>query len=195
MSNLLLLAPLLEKISKGDFFKVIFEWFFRVLAAVTAVSVIWTSWQVWSNIPSGSMTAKVFFGVLLTQIFIIAAGFVMINIFWIRAGSVKALPAVKVYPLSPVIAVCMRAFGEAAAVIYVISGLAMGLMIFIMGPQAALFIQLALPGIPGISGLASSGIVMIFAGFVSGFLVLAFSYYISELMLALTDIARNTKKK
>jgi hypothetical protein len=189
IDRFLLLHPLLVRISDGKFFRTVFFWLFRALACFTVLTVLWASWKLWSNLPSGA-PIKFFAAALLAEVFLLATGYAVFNILWIRAENIIKLPATRDYSVTPIMVISVKASGEIWAVASILFGCAFSLTSWIAGPRlmSALPISSFLPGVSG------GGIVALISGVVLGFVVLATSYFSAELMGALVDIARNTKK-
>ncbi len=75
--------------------------------------------------------------------------------------------------------------------LYVLLGLAIGLSSLVVDAQ---MLPISLPGLTG-GGLGMPSGLAIISGTIIGFLVLANSYLVAEMVGALVDIARNTKKR
>jgi len=191
LEKLLLLKPLLDKISDGGMFKIMFIWFFRVIAALLAIGILYASWQLWSKM-SNQLPAKYFIGALLLEVFIVIMGYTAINIVLIRANTIRDLPNARDYLVTPIVVVCWKMFGEILGSMYILLGLAIGIISFVAGENMMQFLPFSLPGF---GGGTSSGLFVIILGAVFGFLTIFIMYFLAEAIGALVDIARNTQKR
>lgn len=194
MDKFLILKPFLRKIADGKFFKTIFSWAFRINACFIVLAALFASWKLWAQL-SANLPAKYFIGALLAEIFLVAIGFIVFNILWIRSNDIQNLPSVKDYSVTPIMVISIKATGEIWASLSILFGLAMTLTTWISGPEIMRMIPFTIP-LPGISGSGqgASSILPLISGAILGFGLLATSYFIAEMLGALVDIARNTKK-
>lgn len=189
MDKILVLRPILLKISDGRFFKTVFFWLFRSLACLNVLAILWSSWKLWGNLPSGG-AVELFIGALLAQVILIAIGFVVFNILWLRAEDTQKLPRVKDYSVTPIVVIAIKALGEILASLSILFGIALSLTTFIAGPRIMNSLPFTFP-LPG----AGSPALTLVSGIISGFVLLACFYFIAETVGAVVDIARNTKKR
>jgi len=189
INKFLLLQPVLEKITDGGMFRFLFAWFFRALGLLALLSTLYASWEMWGNINS-NMPVKYFIGGVILQIFIAGIGYVIFNIFFIRANDIDDLPSTKDYSITPIITIFWRTMGEILAAMYVVVGLALGVATFVIGGNVGNLLPFSLPGLS--SGGGSSGLVIMIAGGFFAVLILFFFYYIAELASAVVDTARYT---
>ncbi len=188
IDRLIILHPLLERISDGKFFTLIFSWLMRILACVTLIVFLWGSFKLWSNL-SGA-TGQIFIGALVAEVFMAAIVYAVFNILWIRAYDVQKLPLAKDYSVTPIVTILIKTSGEIMATLVIFYGLAISITLWIAGPGIMRMIPFSIP-LPGLSGGGAGAMVY---GIIAGFLILAVSYFIAETFGALVDIARNTKK-
>ncbi len=190
MNKILVLRPILLRISDGRFFITVFFWLFRGLACLNVLAILWSSWKLWSNLPSGA-PIELFIGTLLAEVFLIGIGFIVFNVLWLRADDTMKLPRAKDYSVTPIVVIAIKASGEIIASLSILFGIALSLTTFVAGSSSVMSsIPFTFP-LPG----AGSPVLSLISGIVSGFLALAVFYFIAETVGAVVDIARNTKKR
>lgn len=189
IERILILKPVLGKISNGQLLTGLLEWFLRIAAAATALFTLWASWKLWSNI-SGRSSFDIFISALIIQIFIIIVGFVVVNILLIRSLDLGRLPPSRNYFITPIVCIFIRMLGEIYFTIIFAFSLAIGLATFLGTAQAAYLLPMPMPSLGG----ATSGLTMIAFGSIYAFGALCGSYFLAEMSGALVDIARNTSK-
>ncbi len=186
VDNVILLHPLLKKISDGEFFTLIFSWLVRFMAFISVIVFLYGSWKMWSSISGAS--GEVFLAALLTEILMAGAIYVIFNILWVRAYNIQNLPLSRDYAVTPIVTILIKASGEISATMLMVFGLAVSITSWIGGSRMQSIIPISLP-IPG-----NTGAVALVSGIVAGFFSLALAYFTAETIGALVDIARNTKR-
>lgn len=189
MDKILILRPLLNKISEGSIFRVLFAWAMRIEAALTVLGVLYGSVKLWGLVRGGGAPASAYFGLLIVQIALLVLGVVIVNILIARAEDIERQPVGSDYIVTPIIVIFQKTLGEIGAATYGVLGVAGGLFIWISGGE----IPLPIPGLSGGDGF-TGGLLAMILGLTIGFGILAFSYFMAELTGAVVDIARNTKK-
>ena len=204
IDKILILRPLLDKITDSRTFIRLYSQSLRINAGIILLGVLflagsafWSVAKMWSNF-SGGMEVKIFFGVLLFEIFIFVTGFIVINILLIRAKDIENLPIVKIFPLNPIVVISIRMTGEITASIYSMFSIALGIIIWIGASGILEFVPLGrLPGLSLMTSAGSSflaGLLTIFMGGIISSGVLFASYVTAESAEVLVAIARNTKR-
>ena len=189
MEKILILRPLLKRISEGSIFRVLFAWAMRIEAALTVLGVIYGSVKLWGLVRGGGAPASAYFGLLIVQIALLILGLVIVNMLLVRAEDIARQPVGSDYIVTPIIVIFQKTMGEIGAAVYGVLGVAGGLFIWIAGGE----IPLPIPGLSGGDGF-TGGLIAMIMGLTIGFGILAFSYFMAELTGAVVDIARNTKK-
>jgi hypothetical protein len=189
MDKILVLKPVLKKISEGSIFRLLFAWAMRIEAALTVLGVLYGSVKLWGLVRGGGAPASAYFGLLIVQIALLVLGFVTVNILLVRAEDIERQPVGADYIVTPIVVIFQKTLGEIGAAVYAILGVAGGLFIWISGGE----IPLPIPGLSGGDGF-TGGLIAMILGLTFGFAILAFSYFVAELTGAVVDIARNTKK-
>lgn len=192
LNKILIFKPMIDKISDGGLFRAMFAWFFRVIAALILLFLLYGSYLMWSA-PKAKITFVFFLAMLILQIAFIVLDFIIINILLIRANDIFDIKVNENYPVTPIIKVFIRTIGEILATAYVFLGLGLGIASLIYKGYNFGYLMMFLPSYLKI--FAGSGIQLIFSGFIFGFLTLFGSYLISEQIYALVNIAINTNKK
>lgn len=189
MDKILILRPLLRKISEGSIFRTLFSWALKIEAALTIVGVIYGSVKLWGLVKGGGAPASAYLGLIIVQVAILLLGIILVNILLVRAEDIEKQPLGADYIVTPIFVVFQKTLGEIGAAIYAVLGIAGGLFIWISGAE----IPLPVPGLSGGDGFVG-GLVAMIMGVSIGFVILSVSYLTAELTGAVVDIARNTKK-
>ncbi|HMY11456.1 MAG TPA: hypothetical protein PKC74_07520, partial [Turneriella sp.] len=92
MEKILILRPLLKRISEGSIFRVLFAWAMRIEAALTVLGVIYGSVKLWGLVRGGGAPASAYFGLLIVQIALLILGLVIVNILLVRAEDIARQP-------------------------------------------------------------------------------------------------------
>jgi hypothetical protein len=204
-------SPLLAQVSQGKFFTRAFAWLLRICAALLVIGFIYFSVTLWimfarnsrsfaNQIASAfgdSNTVGVFFAFLFAQLLAIPLFYVIINIFLTRSNLIIKLPLQTDYVVIPVAVQLVKMIGEVVAVVATVAGVFTTLAMLVAGSgnDGASMLEMIGVGRMGMMTGARFGYFAFIAGPVFGFLALVFFYSIAELVGALVDIARNTKKK
>ncbi|HDQ04761.1 MAG TPA: hypothetical protein ENN23_09425 [Deltaproteobacteria bacterium] len=193
MGKFLFMKPVIEYISRGDFFKKAFALFLRVLAAVIALAGVVAWVKVWKSL-SGADVATVL-GIIIFQFLVIVALYMVVHVFFIRAKDVAELPDGD-YPVISIASVFFKLFGEAYAAFSAVISLAGGILICFIGRKAFGIIKQVTIFKHGFGAGTDflGGLVFIIGGIMTAFFALAIFYFLSEAVVVLADIARNTKK-
>jgi hypothetical protein len=201
-------TPLLGSISQGKFFTKAFAWLLRICAALAVIWFIYFSITLWITFARGTRSfmgdmgdalggrhsVGVFFAVLFAQLLAIPLFYVIINIFLVRSNAISKLPLQTDYVVIPVAVQLIKMTGEILAAFVTVLGVftTLAFLVSRSGGVVHLLLGRAVSA-PGMgSGFAYTAFI---TGPVAGFLLLVFFYSIAELIGALVDIARNTKKK
>ncbi|HNL53483.1 MAG TPA: hypothetical protein PKI36_03665, partial [Turneriella sp.] len=101
MEKILILRPLLKRISEGSIFRVLFAWAMRIEAALTVLGVIYGSVKLWGLVRGGGAAASAYFGLLIVQIALLVLGLVIVNILLVRAEDIERQPVGSDYIVTP----------------------------------------------------------------------------------------------
>lgn len=171
-------------------FKNVSAWFLRIIAAFKILGTLYISFKMWQMV-TANFEIKTFFVVLITQLLLIVLIYLIVTIFLTRADDIEALKLKNDYIVIPIFVIITKMFGEILAVTYSIIGIASAFAVWIVGTM-----PFSIPGFSILNGNGGivGGILFIIAGFIFGYIILNLFYLAAELLGALVDIARNTKK-
>ncbi len=192
MEKYLFMKPVLQLISQGDFFRKSFAIFLRVLAAVIIITGLVAWVMIWKNI-SGQSASEIL-GIIIFQILFIMAIYMVVHALLIRAEDIAKLPNAD-YTVIPIVSIFLKLCGEIYACFMAVFSLAGGILIWFLRGNAYYFIRKATGFMPGF-GQGSDflgGLTFIVGGLLIAFFVLVIFYFLSEMVVVLTDIAKNTK--
>ena len=180
----LFMGPLLRAISSGGFFRRVIStalWvvavFFGIGALVAVVAVV--------GIAAGEGVGAIL-GALVADAFLVVGAYMIIHTLIIRARDIANLPESE-FTVVPILAVLIRAGGEVLCWAISISGVASGLLVLFSRRLSREFL--------GSSGAGAAGalVVMLVALGVALF-ILVFSHMLAELTVALSEIAKETRR-
>ncbi len=161
--------PILSKLSDGHMIKLGFRFFLGLFAVVSLLGGLYLGFQ--------PLDAAVDIWSILFFLSSAFTGWIVFQICWFRAGTIKDTPDSK-FVVSAIFSVFIRTIGEITATICTVIG--------VMGGLIAIFSDFGRM-IPG-------GPIAIIAGPVVGFLIISFFYFIAERLSALPASAANTQK-
>ncbi len=193
MEKYLFMKKVIDSISQGDFFRKAFAIFLRVLALVITITGIVGLVTIWKIMSADSV--KMVAGIVIFQIFFIFALYMVVHALLIRAGHIAELPEGD-YTVIPIASVFFKLCGEMYASFAAIMSLAGGVLIWFIGREAFYFIgkvSIFKYGFQTGSDF-SGGLTFIIGGWLVAFFVLVIFYFLSEAVVVMTDIAKNTKK-
>jgi hypothetical protein len=200
MEKFLFMKPILELINEGKIFKTVYAWILRISAALIAIAglIIWfLGWKgVFDAFSFGFFMAL---GGIVIELLLIPFFYMIIHTLWLRAETVEQLPESD-YAVIPIMSVSLKLTGELYAIFFVFFGVAGGLYLWIAGssmPDLFGGFGLGAPSVPmfGLANPLLGGLLTMIAGAIFAFSSLVFFYFLSEIIIVLVDIARNTKKK
>ena len=176
--------PFLSYIDSGKLFRKPFSWLYVLMAVVNALIPFYAIYKV---IDTGILSyggGKVIFAFFLVWLFLVAACWVGVQIWWNRKDKVLETSAEgSEFPITPVISHCIQTFGEWIGCFIAIFGFGISLIGPIFLGEATSFLPMMNYGFLGI---------ILFPIF--GFLYIVFMRFIAEMFRALASIANNTKK-
>jgi len=180
--------PFLLYIDSGKLFRKPFSWLYLVFAAG---NVVLPFYLLYKAIDAGlfDLGAKFVFAFLLTWLFILAACWAGVQIWWNRKDKVQETsPEGSEFPATPVISHFIQTLGEWIGVFIAVVGFGVALVANVfLGEQAAYLTHaLGLPFGGGPIGMITFPIY--------GFLTLVVMRFFAEQFRALAAIANNTKK-
>lgn len=192
MEKYLFIKPLLQIISEGKFFRRAVAVALRVLAIIIAFAglVGWIiKWQFVFSLPVTGIIGGIIF-----QLLMVVAAYMVIHIILIRAGNIKRLPEAE-YTVIPIVALCIKLLGEIYASFLAVTAVAGGLYIWMTGRNAGKdLLGILAPLVPAVGDLSFiGGVKFILSGAAMAFVTLLVSYFLSEIVIVMVDIARNTR--
>lgn len=193
MEKYLFMKKVVDLISQGDFFRRAFAIFLRFLALVIVITGLVAWVMIWKTMSGESV--KMVAGIVVFQILFIFALYMVVHVLLIRAGHIAKLPESD-YTVIPIVSVFFKLCGEMYASFAAIMSLAGGVLIWFIGRQAFYFIgKVSIFKYGFLSGSDFlGGLTFIVGGWLVAFFVLVIFYFLSEAVIVMTDIARNTKK-
>ena len=186
------IEPYLSYIDSGKLYRKPFSWLYLALAAVNAVLPFYLLYKA---IDSGLMKyaeAKFIFAFIFAWLFVVAACWVGVQIWWNRKDKVLATSQEGAdFPATPVIAHLVQTFGEWLGSLVAIVGFGVSLCAIIFLGSEARELSNALGGFMNFSGIGFWGLIL---NPVWGFLIIVVFRFFAEICRALAAIANNTKK-
>ena len=186
------IEPFLSYIDSGRLFRKPFSWLYVALAAVNAVLPFY---PLYKAIDSGMLRhaqAKVIFALIFIWLFVVAACWVGVQIWWNRKERVEETSQEGAeFPATPVIAHLVQTFGEWLGSFIAIVGFGVSFCALLFLGSDARELSYVLGGLPNFAG---AGILGMIVSPVWGFMIMVGFRFIAELCRALAAIANNTKK-
>jgi hypothetical protein len=192
MEKYLFMKPVLQLISVGHFFRKAFAVFLQILAVVIAIVGLVKWVGIWKSIV-GQDTSLIL-GIIIFQLFFVIAVYMVVHTIFIRAGDIAALPDAD-YTVIPIVSISLKLCGEIYACFSAVVAIAGGILIWFVGGNAFYFIQKSGIFMSGF-GYGSDflgGLAFIVGGWLVSFIVLVVFYFFAEMVVVITDIAKNAK--
>ncbi len=193
MKNYLFMRSVLTFIGEGRLFTGIVAGALRVLAVLLSLGALIAWLQMWRTVFNMGYVAIL--GGLLFQVFFVVGVYMVVHTFWIRAADIQVVHAPE-FTVIPILSILLKMLGE----VYACISLALG----VGGGVAALFGDYL--GIPGIGVPQSllydllgsrspfiAAVLLAVGGAIAAVVWLFLFYVASEMLVALVDIARNTR--
>lgn len=195
MEKYLFMKPVLQLISVGHFFRKVFAVFLQIFAVVIAIAGLVSCVGVWKSVVG--QDALLILGIIIFQLFFVIAVYMVVRTIFIRADDISALPDTD-YTVIPVVSIALKLCGEIYACFSVVVATAGGILVWFIGGNAFYFIgksSFLMPG-QGFGGYNSDflgGLMFMVVGWLVAFLVLVIFYFFAEMVVVITDIAKNAK--
>jgi hypothetical protein len=192
MKEFLFMKPVLQFISEGKFFRKTVAVALRILAITIAFASL-VGWIVkWQFVFSLPVTGII--GGIIFQLLMAVAVYMVIHIALIRAGNIERLPEAE-YTVIPIVALCLKLLGEIYASFLAVTAIAGGLYIWMTNRNVGKdLLGVVAQMVPTISDLSFiGGVKFILSGATMAFISLLVSYFLSEMVIVMVDIARNTR--
>ena len=193
MKKYLFMRPALQLISQGKLFSRVFAIILRVLAILIAIAGLVgfvSGWRLASKLPAVGIL-----GLIVFQLLFVVAIYMVVHTLFIRASEIAQLPEAE-FTIIPIVSIFLRLIGEVYACFVSVIAVAGGIFIWFAGRNAWYLLKDIAPFIP-FSGLGGTsfigGIIFMVSGVLIAFFTLVFFYLLSELIVVLVDIAKNTK--
>lgn len=193
MEKYLFMKKVIDAISEGEFFRKAVAIFLRVLALVITISGLVAWVVIWKSISGDNV--QTIAGVVIFQLLFIFAIYMVVHALLIRANDISALPDGD-YTVIPIASVFLKLCGEVYAAFGAVISLAGGILIWFIGGNAFYFIRKVSIFKHGYGAGSDflGGLAFIVGGWLVAFFVLVVFYFLSEAVVVMADIARNTKK-
>jgi hypothetical protein len=203
MGKYFFMRPVLQLISVGQFFRKAFVVFLQILAVVIAIAGL-VSWITAWKFVAGQDTSLIL-GIIIFQVFFVIAVYMVVHTIFIRADDISTLPEAD-YTVIPIVSIALKLCGEIYACFSVVVAIAGGILVWFIGGNAFYFIRKSsffmpgqafgfMPG-QGFGGYNSDflgGLMFMVVGWLVAFLVLVIFYLFAEIVVVITDIAKNIK--
>ena len=192
MEKYFFMKRVLVLISQGQFFRKAFAIALQILSAVIAIAGL-VSWiGIWKSISGYS--AEAIFGIIIFQLLFVIAIYMVIHTLLIRAGDINALPDAD-YTVIPIISICTKLAGEVYACFTTMISIGGAILLWFLGGNAIYLIKRSAPLVPGFGGGESfwGGLVFMFGGLFTALFVLVVFYFLGEVIVVMSDSARNLK--
>ncbi|HPD56551.1 MAG TPA: hypothetical protein P5294_06100 [Smithellaceae bacterium] len=193
MQKYLFMKKVIDAISEGEFFRKAVAIFLRVLALVITISGLVAWVVIWKSISGDNV--QTIAGVVIFQLLFIFAIYMVVHALLIRANDISALPDGD-YTVIPIASVFFKLCGEVYAAFGAVISLAGGILIWFIGGNAFYFIRKVSIFKHGYGAGSDflGGLSFIVGGWLVAFFVLVVFYFLSEAVVVMADIAKNTKK-
>jgi len=192
IEKFLILRPFLEAMEDGSVFRLVFSWFMRIQAAMSALVVLFGSYLLWKTLGKG-LNAKTLFAAVFIQVFMLLWLFLVGNILLIRANRLQELPAKSKLPMTPIMSIFVKSEGEIfASAIFLIS-LFIGLISLTAGAGTANLLAMSIPG--SSLFLGGAGFMAIFYGSIISLMIVFSAYYSAERIMNPVDTAPAPKRR
>jgi hypothetical protein len=191
MGTYLFMKPVLQAISSGRFFHRGFAGALRVVAVIVALAGLagWVAgWKLISKLEATQIVGGVIF-----QLLFLVAVYMVVHTLLIRARDIADLGESD-FTVIPIASILLKLIGEIYACFNVAIAVGGGIFIWFAGSDARYILRDVAPLAPSFGGASFAGGVLFMVGGVLGaFVALVFFYLLSELVVAVVDIAKNVK--
>lgn len=192
MEKYFFMKPVLQFISEGKFFRKTVAIALRVLAiAIAFASMVgWiVNWKLVFSFPVSGIIGGIVF-----QLLLVVAVYMVVHVMLIRSNNIERLPEAE-YTVIPIVSLCLKLVGEMYASFLAVTAVAGGLYIWIAGRDAGSdLLGIVATFIPAFGDLTFlGGVRFMLKGATMSFITLLFSYFLSEAVIVMVDIARNTR--
>ena len=190
MKRYLFMVPVLKSLDDGTPFRRGFAMALRVITILLIIGLLITWIALWKVVFSQDGVA--IFGGFIFQIFLLVGFYMVIHTYWIRAKDIESLGKSE-YTIIPIVSILLKMTGEVTAWGLFATGIGAGIFQILAGYP--------FPGWPtnyesfhnGITSSFVSGLlVMVFGAILALFWLILF-YFISEFIIMVVDIAKNTR--
>ena len=185
------IEPFLSYIDSGKLFRKPFSWLYMALAAVNAEAPFYLLYEAIDTGIFKYAEAKLIFAFIFAWLFVVAACWVGVQIWWNRKDKVlETSQEGAEFPVTPVIAHLVQTVGEWLGSFVAVVGFGISLcgMIFLGSEASSLSSAI---GLHFTAGIGFWGLVL---SPVQGFLFIVGFRFLAELFRTLAAIANNTKK-
>lgn len=194
MEKLFFMGRLMDVLSQGGFFRKVFAITLKIFAVLSGVFgvVLWvTIWSTINNFHGFGVIALIVF-----QFIFAVVCYMIVHDMIIRAKDIDSL-ADSPYTIMEIMTIFLKLFGEIVACFCALFSIGGSLMTWFAGSAFPL-LNYSDPFSQGYgantSGSFLSGLMILVFPLIIGFFFLVFSYFASELIIVVADIAANTKK-
>ncbi len=192
MLRFFFINPILETISKGKFFRQGFSWILKIIAVLLALGGLFLFITNFRFIGQLGFWGAI--GLIIAQIFLLIAVWIIIQIMWNRARFIVDL-ADSDFTIIPILSIVLKMTGEIYATILMLLSLSGAILTWFLGYSGRLYLyQLRefAPFLRSGTGLLG-GLALIGIGFIAAFLALFVFYLLAEALVVCFDTAKNVK--
>lgn len=191
MEKFFFMESVLRLISQGKFFNKAFAFALRVIAVAVAFAGLVAWIFSWKTIFGFSATGII--GGIVFQLFYVIAIYTVVHTLLLRSQNIDNLPEAE-YTVIPIASITFKLMGEAYAGFVAVISVAGGIFTWLAGKEVKATFGLMTPMIPHFGDVSFlGGLVFCLGGILVAFSVLVLFYFLSESVIVMVDIARNTK--
>ena len=175
----------LAYIDSGDFFRTPVKWLYALIAVLNVLFPLYMFYKLFQNFNNITAWQGIVF--LLSCVVLLAGGFVIALLWWLRKGQLSSMVAAgDDFPVTPIMTHLIRTAGEACGFFVGVVLFVIALIVwFLAGSDTREFINIFLP---------VNGFVFLFLLPIFGFIIVLAARFNSEVLYALAATASNTKK-
>jgi len=181
----------LDLISQGNFFTKVFSIALRVAAVVAALAGLVgfvSGWKIVFEMPAAGILG----GIIFQALFVVAI-YMVVHTLIIRANDIAGLPVTD-FTVIPIASIFLKLVGEVYACFTATIAVGGGILMWFAEGYGGYLLRRVIPFMPSFGGESFlGGIVFILGGVLLAFFVLLFFYLMSESIVVMVEIAKNTK--
>jgi len=193
MEKYLFMKSALGLISQGGFFSRVVAIGLRVIAVVVALAglvIFVMAWKMVFQLPAAGVL-----GGIIYQLLFVVAIYMVVHTLIIRANDIARLQPAE-FIVIPIASIFLKLMGEIYACLAGVFAVGAGILTWFAGEDSFYMLRNILPFIPFLRfGGATflGGLMVIVGGVLAAFFALMFFYLLSESIVVMVDLAKNTR--